>query len=95
MTSFDDGPLLRNSANASRPASGSSYTVPSATFIERDIEVVNIYTREKYKGAVDKFGNVSIHPQYEPGNNFKGTFDDGSAKVKDWAGNEMKIEKRY
>lgn len=66
---------------------------PRSSLVEREIEVTNIYTREKYKGTVDKFGNVEVRKKYDPlADKYKGTLDsDGSASLRDISGNNMKI----
>ena len=80
---------------ASSGGSAGTGTVVPTRKVEQDIEAVNPYTREKYKGTVDSFGNVDLHPQYDPGTKYKGTVDsDGTGRVKSWSGDELTIKPR-
>ena len=76
-------------------SSVSTGTVPPTRKVEQDVEAVNIYTREKYKGSADSFGNVTLHPQYDPGTKYKGTVDsDGTGRVRSSSGDQLKIDRR-
>ena len=63
---------------------------------EREVDVVDIYTRERYRGTVDSKGDISIRPAYDPAaDSYRGSLDrDGSGRVKTYSGDEMKVEKR-
>lgn len=83
-------------SDARNNQSKTSSSIPSSSLVEREIDATNIFTREKYKGTVDKFGNVEVREKYDPSAaKYKGTLDpDGSASLRDSSGNNVKIRPR-
>lgn len=70
----------------------SSDPVPSTPLVERDIELTNRQTMEKYKGTVDRFGDATVKPAYGGATTYKGTLDpDGSGTLRSSSGDEIRV----
>lgn len=85
-------PLIGHRPLSDRKGSGVPVS-PATPLIEKEIEATDTYTRERYGGTRDAFGNAQLRKKLEPQSPaYKGTLDsDGSGTLRDDKGNTLKV----